>query len=181
MCEISGLELSFPSLSDVNDAELEKIKSICDTVYQQTEGDMFKTVPPYERILLPDLKSLVEAQNLVIAYQNKEPVGCVRITTDPEDATKGLIGLLAVDPAKQGVGIGRELMDLAEATIKKRGQTSSVVHLLYPIGRTHAFKDHLESWYTKMGFVYSHSTQKYNPPFVNCACEMKVYVKPLGN
>ena len=68
-----------------------------------------------ERISTADLAALIADPNerLLIAEDGAAMIGCVRLA----DLGDGLayLGLLAVDPTRQAAGIGRTLIDAAEA------------------------------------------------------------------
>lgn len=75
------------------------------------EADLLKG----ERIGIDELTALIAdpAERLLVAEDDGVPVGCVRVA----DLGGGLayLGLLAVEPARQAAGIGRVLIDAAEA------------------------------------------------------------------
>ena len=68
-----------------------------------------------ERIAVGELAAMIAdpAERLLIAEEAGEPIGCVRVA----DLGGGLayLGLLAVEPARQAAGLGRALIDAAEA------------------------------------------------------------------
>jgi GNAT superfamily N-acetyltransferase len=57
---------------------------------------------------------------LVAVDEHDQPVGCVHVRADG-DAGAGTFGMLAVDPARQGQGLGRRLIEAAEGYVLERG------------------------------------------------------------
>ncbi|OAN59853.1 GNAT family N-acetyltransferase [Sphingomonas sp. TDK1] len=64
---------------------------------------------------LATLTAIVEdpAQMLLIALEDKTPIGCVNVADRGGDTA--YLGLLCIDPARQAGGLGRELIAAAEA------------------------------------------------------------------
>ena len=77
-------------------------------------------------------------------------VGCAYVR--PVDAHTADLGLVSVAPDRWGGGIGRELVRSAEGLTRSRGTSTMQLELLFPVGWTHAEKDKLRSWYTRLGY-----------------------------
>lgn len=73
-----------------------------------------------QRTDMEELRAIVDspAQELLVAENGGELTGCVQIT-DKGGAT-AYLGLLSIDPAHQAAGLGRKLIDAAEAAAVQR-------------------------------------------------------------
>ncbi|RYP34035.1 hypothetical protein DL767_004477 [Monosporascus sp. MG133] len=86
-----------------------------------------------------------------------QPIGCVCIKKLPvgEDAgeEKGEFGMLALDAAHRGGGLGRAMVRFAEDRCRGRGLATVQLELLFPTAFEHAFKARLQRWYARMGYA----------------------------
>jgi GNAT superfamily N-acetyltransferase len=64
---------------------------------------------------------------LVAAGTGGPPAGCVYVETGPG---AGTFGMLAVDPARQRSGIGRQLIDAAERFVRGHGGTAMEIQVV---------------------------------------------------
>ena len=69
---------------------------------------------------------------------------------------RGYIGMLAVDPALQGKGLGRTMMEAAEAHCRAQGCTFADIHVL-------SLRSELLPMYRKRGYVET-GTEEFQPP-----------------
>ena len=75
-----------------------------------------------DRTSREEVRTLIrEGRVFVAAEDGQPPVGCVYVEVGGE---RGLFGMLAVDPARQGAGIGRRLIDAAERHLRDSGARS---------------------------------------------------------
>jgi GNAT superfamily N-acetyltransferase len=66
-----------------------------------------------------EVRREMEAGAFLVAVDgHDQPVGCVHVRADGD---AGTFGMLAVDPARQGQGLGRRLIEAAEGYVLDRG------------------------------------------------------------
>lgn len=99
------------------------------------------------RIDLATLKAIVgdPAQAVLLAERDGRLLGCVQVT----DKGRGLayLGMLTVDPALQGGGLGRSLISAAEAEARARFQADRM-EMTVIVQRTE-----LIDWYGRRGYL----------------------------
>jgi ribosomal protein S18 acetylase RimI-like enzyme len=84
-----------------------------------------------DRIDEPQVVEKFSTGEFYVIERESEIIGCVYIEVAREGESHliakgegaGYIGMLAVDPARQGSGIGKQLMAFAEAELQRRGCT----------------------------------------------------------
>ena len=96
----------------------------------------------------------------------------------------GHLGLLSVDPALQGGGVGRELVAFAERRSREAGATAMGLQLLVPRDGEHAFKSRLHDWYSRLGYrvvgrADFGATHPASAPYLAVPCDLLEYAKPL--
>lgn len=135
--------------SAAGDAALvDELTRLVNAAYGAAEEDLW--VPGKDRIAPERVAEIVGAGELAVARVNGRIVGSVRVR-DVEDEA-GYFGLLAVDPALQGAGIGRELIGFAEAVSRAHGAKRMELRLLVPREGTDAGKSRLYDWYVRLGY-----------------------------
>jgi GNAT superfamily N-acetyltransferase len=92
--------------------------------------------------------------------------------------------MLAVDPARRGAGIGRELVGFAERWAHDQGLERMQLELLVPRTWAHPFKELLRVWYTRIGYreVRIGQIEETYPalgPLLATACDFVVYRRHL--
>lgn len=83
-------------------------------------------------------------------------IGAVKLHGIP-DTRIADIGMLAVSSSQRRSGLGRKLVDYAEAEARKRGFEIGQVDVLTPTEGNDAFKDILIKWYKAMGYQFMRS------------------------
>ena len=125
-----------------------EVRRIINAAYWTGELGLWK--PEWERTALPPLERELERREIAVAMEDDRPVGCVRVTLPDPDT--GELGLLAVDPAAHGAGIGGALVRFAEDVSRVRGATYMRLELLVPHAGTHPAKERLHAWYSRLGY-----------------------------
>jgi len=64
------------------------------------------------------VRSLMEKGKFLLAAEGKNLVGCVYMELRRE---RGYFGMLSIDPSRQGMGVGRQLVDAVEKTFRDAG------------------------------------------------------------
>jgi ribosomal protein S18 acetylase RimI-like enzyme len=106
--------------------------------------------PGFERVASERVAEIVAAREMGVARVDGRIVGSVRIRRLDEET--GFFGLLAVHPADQGKGVGRELVRFAEELSRERGATTMELRLLVPREGDDAHKERLHGWYSRLGY-----------------------------
>jgi ribosomal protein S18 acetylase RimI-like enzyme len=110
-------------------------------------------------------------QRLLIARDGERVIGCVAVT-DRGDAL-AYLGLLCVDPLLQAGGIGRTLVQAAEATARTDfGADRIEMTVIEQRGE-------LIAWYERLGYARSGERRDFPIPMTP-PLFMTVLVKPLG-
>lgn len=104
-----------------------------------------------------------------VVWDGAALVGCV--LAERVDASRGYIGLLAVSPAKQGVGIGNRLLSRAEDHLRELG--CRTVEITVVDLRTDLFPYYEARGYRRTGVVVPFPREPKTP------CELVGMAKPL--
>jgi ribosomal protein S18 acetylase RimI-like enzyme len=94
-------------------------------------------------------------------------------------------GMLAADPARRGMGVGRALVSAAEAWAVERGFARMQLELLVPTSWQHPSKQFLQEWYSRIGYheVKTGTLGEFYPelePLLATSCKLVVSQKPLA-
>jgi GNAT superfamily N-acetyltransferase len=98
-----------------------------------------------------EIADAVRAGQMLVARVGERIAGCLRTRT--LDETTSDVGLIGVDPGAWGGGIGRALVDTAEALARSRGATTMRLELFVPRTGTHPDKERLREWYGRRGYT----------------------------
>ena len=79
--------------------------------------------------------------------------GCVYVKCAGD---RGYFGMLSIDPAKQRQGLGRRLIDAAEARARERGCRFMDIHIVN-------LREELPAYYRRLGYV-EHGTLPFSEP-----------------
>lgn len=104
----------------------------------------------YSRISFHDFKQLCSEGSIYFAEMDNEIVGCISINKLSKN--RYTFGLLAGDFTKKGQGIGRALIDTAEAIAREEGAGEMHIEVLVPDDSLPPFKKHIISYYEKLGY-----------------------------
>ena len=123
-----------------------------------TEADLLdgqRTDPEDLSDILADPK-----QTLLSAWRGDEPVGCILIAD--RGVGTGYFGMLSVSPTLQGGGLGRRLVEAAQAALADRFGARRVRISVFPQRET------LIGWYERLGYRLTGDTLPFpygNPRF----------------
>lgn len=121
-----------------------------------------------DRTSIDEVRRLLNDGTFIVAAADGAIVGTVYIDTRNAPA---YLGLLAIDPARQGERIGTALMDVAEQRCRERGATSVQIRVVN-------LREELPPFYRRRGYV-----ERGTAPFpLESArpCHFIVMEKPLG-
>jgi GNAT superfamily N-acetyltransferase len=114
--------------------------------YAAGEQGMWKPGTP--RITEAEVRERLDAGELLVVHRDGALAGCVHVRS--LDPATGELGLLSA--ARQGGGVGTELIERAEARARERGHERMRLQLLVPRTGTHPFKARLDAWYSALGY-----------------------------
>ena len=118
---------------------------IVNAAYSAGEHDIWQ--PDWQRVSVERMRELVAAGEIVVAGAGETPVGCMRLQRLDDDAA--MFGMLSVDPAAHGTGLGKALIAFAEYAFDV---SEMELELLIPRGAAHPKKVRLHEWYTRLGY-----------------------------
>ena len=157
-----------------------RLTALINVAYETDEDGLW--LDGGQRTTTPELAERVAAGELAVATVDGELVGTVRLLEVAPGT--GEFGMLAADPARRGIGIGRTLIDFAERTARDRGLDAMQLELLVPRVGTHPSKAALDAWYRRLGYVITRRSPAADAhpelvPELAVACDFLVYTKPL--
>jgi predicted N-acetyltransferase YhbS len=166
--------------TETDERFVEEITDLVNGVYKTGEAGLW--VPGATRTTSLEMRETIAAGQIAVARMDGQMVGCIRI--QQLDDSVGEFGMLAVEPAHRGEGIGRALVRFAEDRFRQRGLAVVQLELLIPRGWSHPIKDFLHAWYTRIGYqpVRKGSIEESYPhlaPLLATPCDFVVYHKPL--
>lgn len=154
-----------------------RVAALINEVYAASEEGLW--LGDAQRTTVDEVAGLIRDGQIVVARVDDEIVGCLRLQ-QLDDATSEF-GMLAADPARRGLGIGRELVRFAEATA--RGSVMQL-EVLVPREWTHPSKKFLTEWYTRIGYRVTRTgtideDYPHLAPLLATPCDFVVYHKDL--
>jgi ribosomal protein S18 acetylase RimI-like enzyme len=165
-----------------SDADLAAaIADLVNRVYDEAEAGLWR--PGAERTTPAEIARLIAAGEIVTARSGERVVGSVRLQSlDPDTAE---FGMLAADPERRGLGIGRDLVAHVEALATERGARTMQLELLVPTSWAHPSKEFLRDWYERIGYRVvrtGHLAELYPDlaPLLATECDLLVFHKRLG-
>lgn len=142
-----------PCKASTNRQDMEHITNIVNHVYAASEGNFWMNGAV--RTTVAEMVGLTSDGEIAVARSMGEIVGCVRVRRIDQET--GEFGMLAVDDAYQGTGIGRELVHFAEQKCQKDHLHKMQLELLVPQEGSKPAKVILENWYTRIGYHPVHT------------------------
>ena len=170
------------TLTDAEDATLvARVTDLINEAYQGSEDGIW--LESAARTSTDEVAGLVRANEIAVTRLSGEVVGCVRVQS--LDAETSEFGMLAVDGAFRGRGIGRDLVAWAERFSRDRGHRRMQLKLLWPREQVHPFKAFLATWYTGIGYTVT-SKGSMDDEYPDLAqslavpCDFLIYHKDLA-
>lgn len=173
------IEVLSPAMA-MDERLVDEITDLVNLVYVTAEEGLW--VDGATRTTTMEMREMIAADQLAVAWMDGQIVGCVRI--QQLDDGVGEFGMLAAHPARRGEGVGRELLEFAERRCRQRGLATMQLELLVPRHWSHPTKDFLHAWYTRIGYrpVRTGSIEESYPhlaPLLATPCDFVVYHKSL--
>jgi GNAT superfamily N-acetyltransferase len=176
------VEISFvPPQAAGDRAFLATATDLVNRVYADAEKGIWREGA--ERTSPDELAGIVRAGELAVARLDGHLVGAVRVRR--LESGEGEFGMLVASPDHRGIGLGRRLVDFAEAWARDQGAATMQLELLVPRDWVHPVKDFLREWYTRIGYraVRGGSLADDYPalePLLATPCDFVIYHKPLS-
>lgn len=139
------------TLSVVSEAATKQLFDIMVKAYALTEVEIWG--PNYIRMPFEEFETLIEQEGIFAAMVDGQFVGSVNVY--PLNDSTYSFGLLSVDSAHEGKGIGRKLIAAAEAQALKNGAEWMEIEVLRLRDKVLPFKEVLGQWYRKMGYDWT--------------------------
>jgi N-acetylglutamate synthase-like GNAT family acetyltransferase len=156
------------------------LTNLINDVYAVAEDGLW--VRGAARTSVVEMTELVRAGQFAAASLDGRLVGCVRIQFLTDEV--GEFGMLAVDPAHRGTGLGRELVKFAEHAARETDRRTMQLELLVPRDWTHPSKQFLATWYTRIGYTQTRvgaieESYQHLTPLLAAPCDFIIYRKTL--
>lgn len=157
-----------------------EIANLINQVYAVAEVDFWKE--GHLRTNPDQILKLVNQGKIMTAIMDGKLVGVVQVRIFDDNI--GWFGMLATDEAYRGKGIGRGLLNHAEAFVKDHGCTTMQCEVLVPATGQIEDKVVLSDWYTRSGYrhISSGNFEKLYPkavPDLKMECKLDLFLKEL--
>jgi len=178
--------------SSQDSALIAHLTSLINRIYFESESTFW--TPGFQRTNADEVRSYLDSRNLALAWRGDasfshhgdlatDLLGCVGVKMFADEET-GEFGMLAREPASKSTGVGSALLKFAEEEMRRRGARKMRLELLQGDGWRHEFKDWLEAWYSRNGYVLvkTEDVQKnwaFLVPLLARPAVMKVFIKEL--
>jgi len=117
-----------------------------------------------------EIARLLETGTFLLAEADGRLVACVYVELR---GARGYFGMLSVDPSRQGEGLGRRLVDAAEARCRSRGCRLMEIHVV-------DVREELPPFYRRLGYVESGDEPFPDTERAKIPARFIVMTKPLG-
>jgi GNAT superfamily N-acetyltransferase len=178
----TAFDIGIEPAASAKDAErVAGVAGLVNAVYEQAESGLWVDGTP--RTSGQEIAELIARGQIATARTADRVVGAVRIHELDSDTAE--FGMLAADPARRGLGIGRALVGFTERWAVDRGLSFMQLELLVPTTWDHPSKQFLRDWYSRLGYrvVRTGTLEESYPdlaPLLATPCDLLVYRKPLG-
>ena len=165
----------------VGDAALvERLAELVNGVYAVAERGLWRDGAT--RTTSDELAEMLRNGELVVAQRNGRVVGSVRVHDVADDVSE--FGLLVAAHNERGRGVGRALLDFAEARSRERGLRAMQLELLVPRSGSHPSKEFLRAWYGRRGYRLRRTSSMdaaypQLAPLLATPCDLEIHEKKL--
>ena len=161
---------------------MERISELANEVYAVAEAGLW--TDGATRTSVSEIVQLTRAGQIAVARMGGQVVGCVRVQR--LDERTGEFGMLCADPARRGIGIGRELIRFVERKSHADGVGTMQLELLVPRDWIHPTKQFLAEWYSRIGYrsARTGTIDELYPelaPLLATPCDFVIYRKDLAS
>jgi GNAT superfamily N-acetyltransferase len=152
---------------------VDELTVMINAAYAAGEQGMWK--PNQPRTTPATVRQLLDKGELLTIERDGVLAGCVRVRE--LDERTGELGMLSA--ARDGSGVGRELIALAEDWARGRGRTRMRLQLLVPKRGIHPFKVRLDGWYKRLGYEPV-GADPFDHPGLAAPCDLVNYERTLA-
>lgn len=158
-----------------------RLTELINDVYAEAEEGLWND--GVTRTTTTEVAELIAAGQIAAASSTDgHIVGSVRIRTVSEGTSE--FGMLVSAPDLRGHGIGATLVEFAEQHSRASGRHAMQLELLVPRTWKHPTKEHLKSWYDRIGYrrIATRSVDRAYPQFAGMLatpCDIEVHEKSL--
>jgi GNAT superfamily N-acetyltransferase len=176
-----GITVNLLDPPAVEDSGLvERLTKLINDVYRVAESGLWQEGTT--RTTMAQVVELIEAGEIAVATVNGQLAGAVHVHAVSDDT--GEFGLLVAAPEHRGIGVGRQLVSLAERHSRDRAMGTMQLELLVPRAWRHPSKEFLDSWYRRLGYRVTRTTSVDDSepelaPLLATPCRFVIYAKPL--
>ncbi|HPF45348.1 MAG: GNAT family N-acetyltransferase [Alphaproteobacteria bacterium] len=166
---------------DLTHTTIKRITDLINQVYAVAEADLWKAGLA-TRTNREEIENFIRDKALIIAEKDGYIVGVCKVSIESNET--GEFGMLAADPARRGIGIGRELVNAAENWARHLGFKTMRLELLTPRHWKNDSKEFLKIWYDRLGYKPSY-TLPFEELFAHrindfaTDCDFTVWLKEL--
>jgi GNAT superfamily N-acetyltransferase len=176
---VVAIEMLLPVAAD-DPALVAEIAALVNRAYDVAEEGLWRG--GVARTTITETSDAISAEEVVVARDHGRIVGAIR--TRQLDRETGWFGVLAVDQANGGRGIGGKLVAFAESRASSTGASRMQLELLVPV-TAHPHTERLAAWYGRLGY---HETERREladvepsaVPFLALHCHVAVMRKHLA-
>jgi GNAT superfamily N-acetyltransferase len=122
-----------------------------------------------DRTSAEEIVKLMDAGGEFLVLDEAATVGCVYLQVA---GARGYFGMLSIEPAKQGRGLGRQLIDAVEARARERGCRFMDIHIV-------DLREELPPYYRRLGYLEAGTLPFSDPEQATRPCAFIVMTKPL--
>ncbi len=174
------MEITLPAPS-ADRAVVERVTALVNQVYAESEKGLWRGST--DRTSVAEITGFVAAGEIAVASVDGDLAGSVRIRR--LDEATGEFGMLAADPARRGLGVGRKLVRFAEQVSRAAGCREMQLELLVPRDWTHPSKQFLAEWYGRLGYRVTHRADlaadyPHLAPSLATPCDFLIYRRSLA-
>ena len=124
-----------------------------------------------DRTTVEEVRELAQrGEFLILDGPQGSALGCVYCTRHGDD---GYFGMLSIDPAHQGRGLGRLLIDAVESRCRAAGCPRMKIHIVN-------LREELPPFYRRLGYVETGTLPFPTPEEATRPCHFIVMTKALG-
>ena len=103
------------------------------------------------RTNIEELRQMADKGEIFTARKGEDVVGCIQCKMLSAEGAE--FGMLVVDPKHRKGGIGKKLIEFAEAACKEQGAKWMQLCLLHPKAWEQPTKQILKKWYPSLGYA----------------------------